>query len=43
MKLEQSIQTSKKDTGGIIDMCHKDAYVTKWELIYHNVLAISNT
>ena len=33
MKIEHTIQRSKRDTGGIIGMSHKDAYVTTWELI----------
>lgn len=42
MKLEQTIQRSKKSTGGIIGQTHKEAYVTEWELIYHEILAITN-
>ena len=42
MKLEQSIQRSKKSPGGIIGQTKHQAYVTEWELAYHEVLAISN-
>ena len=42
MKLEQTIQRSKKGTGGIIGQTKKDSFVTEWELVYHEVLSISN-
>ena len=41
MKLEQTIQRSKKGTGGIIGQRKKESYVTEWELVYHEVLSIS--
>ena len=41
MKLEQTIQRSKKGTGGIIGQTKKESYVTEWELVYHEVLSIS--
>ena len=41
MKLEQTIQRSKK-SAGIIGQTRQLSYVTEWELIYHEVLAISN-
>ena len=43
MKLEQSIQRSKKDSGGIIGQTKQNAFVTEWELAYHEVLTISKS
>ena len=43
MKLEKTIQRSQKSFGGIIGQTRQVAYVTEWELIYHEVLAISNS
>ena len=43
MKLEQSIQRSKKDSGGIIGQTKQNAFVTEWELAYHEVLDISES
>ena len=37
MKLEQSIQRSKKDPGGIRRQTKHQTYVTTWELAYHEV------
>ena len=34
MRLEQSIQRSKKSEGGIIGQTKQKAYITEWELIY---------
>ena len=42
MKFEQTIQRTQKSFGGIIGQTKQVAYVTEWELIYHEVLAISN-
>ena len=39
MKLEQTIQRSAKSAGGIIGKSKTVDYVTKWSIIYHNVLA----
>ena len=41
MKLEQTIQHSKKGSGGVIGQSKQEAFVTEWELAYHEVLAIS--
>ena len=41
MKLEQTIQRSKKSAAGIIGQTRQFSYVTEWEFIYHEVLAIS--
>ena len=38
----QTIQRSKKSAAGIIRQTRKVPYVIEWELIYHEVLAISN-
>ena len=42
MKLEQTVQRSQKSASGIIGQTKKMSYVTEWELIYHEILAISN-
>ena len=42
MRLEQTIQRSKKSPGGIIGQTRKEAYISEWELVYHETLAISN-
>ena len=41
MKLEQTIQRSKKGSGGVIGQTKQEAFVTEWELAYHEVLSIS--
>ena len=43
MKLEQTIQRSKKSQSGIIGQTWQNNYVTKWEMIYHEILNISNS
>lgn len=43
MKLEQTIQRSQKSSKGIIGQTRRSEYVTEWQLIYHEVLDISNT
>ena len=43
MKLEQSIHRSKNDPREIIGQTKHQAYVTEWELAYHEVLAISKS
>ena len=42
MKLEQTINCSQKSSGGIVGQTKTDSYVSEWELVYHEVLAISN-
>ena len=42
MKLEQTIQRSKKSQSGIIGQTQQNNYVTEWELVYHKILNISN-
>ena len=42
MKLEQTIQRSQKSAGGIIGQTRQSEYVTKWEIVYHEILSISN-
>ena len=42
MKLEQTIQRSKKSQSGIIGQARQNSYVTEWELVYHKILNISN-
>ncbi len=39
--LEQTINKSKKSTGGIIGTTKRKNYVAQWELIYHEMLAVS--
>ena len=43
MKLEQTMQTSKKSVKGIIGQTRQVAYVSQWEILYHEILAISNS
>lgn len=42
MALEQTINRSQKSQSGIIGMTRQKAFVTKWELIYHEMLAVDN-
>ena len=42
MKLEQTINRSQKSAGGILGQRKADSYVCEWELVYHEILAISN-
>lgn len=37
MKLEKTIQRSKQSSPGIIGQTRKNDFVTKWELVYHDV------
>ncbi|KAG8172089.1 hypothetical protein JTE90_002516 [Oedothorax gibbosus] len=43
MKLEQTIQRSQKSSNGIIGQRRQQMYVTEWELMYHEVLGVSNS
>lgn len=42
MSLEQTINRSQKNTAGIIGSTRKKNFVAKWEMVYHEMLAISN-
>ena len=42
MCLEQTINRSQKSSGGIIGSTRKKEFVTEWEIIYHEMLAVSN-
>ena len=42
MKLEQTIQRSKKSHNSIIGQTSNKAYILEWELLYHEVLEICN-
>jgi len=42
MALEQTINRSQKSSSGIIGSTRKKTFVAMWELIYHEMLAISN-
>ena len=42
MSLEQTINRSQKNTAGIIGSTSKKNFVAKWEMVYHEMLAISN-
>ena len=42
MKLEQTIQRSKKSAGGIIGQTKEVSFVLEWEIVYHEILAIVN-
>ena len=41
-KLEQIINMSQKSSGGIVGQAKANSCVTEWELVYHEILAISN-
>ena len=43
MKLEQSIQRSKKGAGGTTGQMKQNVFVTEWELVYHKVLDINKS
>ena len=43
LKLEQTISRSQRSPDGIIGQTRQREYVTKWEIVYHEILAISNT
>ena len=43
MKLEQTIQGSKKSVKGIIGQTRQVAYISQWEIVYHEILGISNS
>ena len=40
--LEQTINQSQKRSGGIIGSTRKKKFVAEWEMIYHEMIAISN-
>ena len=42
MSLEQTINRSQKNTAGIIGSTSKKNFVAKWEMVYHEMLAITN-
>lgn len=42
MCLEQTINRSQKSSSGIIGSSRKKHFVTQWEMIYHEMLAVSN-
>ena len=42
MALEQTINKSQKSSSGIIGNTRKKHFVAMWNLIYHEILAISN-
>ena len=42
MKLEQTIQRSQKSSSGIIGQTRQVSYVSEWEVVYHEILSISN-
>ena len=42
MALEQTINKSQKSSSGIIGSTNKKLFVAEWELIYHEMLAVSN-
>ena len=43
MKLKQTIQRSKKCPGGAIGQTRQSGFVSEWEHVYHETLAISNS
>ena len=42
MALEQTINKAQKSSSGIIGNSRKKNYVAKWEILYHEMLAITN-
>ena len=42
MALEQTINRAQKSVSGIIGSSKKKQYVAKWEIVYHEMLAITN-
>jgi len=42
MALEQTINRSQKSASGIIGNTRKKKFVAMWELVYHEMLAVSN-
>ena len=42
MELEQTIQRSQKSTRGIIGQSRQSEYVIKWEIVYHEILSMTN-
>ena len=43
MKLEKTIQHAQKSSSGIIGQTRRILYVFEWEVVYHEIIAISNT
>ena len=43
MKLEQTMQCAQKSSSGIIGQTRRISNVAEWEVVYHEILAISNT
>ena len=43
MKLEQTIQRAQNSSSGIIGQTSRISYVSEWKVVYHEILAISNT
>ena len=43
MKLEKTVQRAQKSSSGIIGQTRQISYVSEWEVVYHEILAISNT
>ena len=42
MSLEQTINRSQKSSSGIIGNSRTKMYVAKWEILYHELLAVTN-
>ena len=40
--LEQTINQSQKSSGGIIGSTRKKDFVAEWEIIYHEMIAVSS-
>ena len=40
--LEQTFNLSQKSSGGIIGSTRKKAFVAEWEMIYHEMIAVSS-
>ena len=42
MKLEQTSQRSSKGDGGIVGQTKSASYITEWQIVFHEIVAISN-
>ena len=43
MGLKETINIFQKSCGGIVGQIRRKDYITKWQLCYHEIIAISNT
>ena len=43
MKLKETIQRSRKGAGGVIRQTKSEKFVSEWDLVYHETIAIVNS